>query len=193
MRKKKLKDDEPVPETTEEQADVLDQETPAEAPSPDFQDPETAPDNPPADEGIEREPCAVYPVEEPEPEQQPLFGKADEIINVLETERSSVRLLIGKAYETILKKKGEIADLEKRQANIDKAIEDCRAFGGETKPDAGPLFEPAPETIPAEWETKTPFDETKPAEDEKNPEEEKPFGSISEVPDEAAAPLEPQF
>jgi hypothetical protein len=182
VRKKKLKDDEPIPETTEEQADVLDQETPAEAPSPDFQDPETAPDNPPADEGIEREPCAVYPVEEPEPEQQPLFGKADEIINVLETERSSVRLLIGKAYETILKKKGEIADLEKRQANIDKAIEDCRAFGG-------PIFAAAPETIPAEGETKTPFDEIFPAEGETKPEEEKAFGSISEVPDVQASDI----
>jgi hypothetical protein len=171
MRKKKLKDDDPVPETTEEQADVLDQETPAEAPSPDFQDPETAPDNPPAEVEI-----AAY-APGAEPEQQPLFGKADEIINVLETERSSVRLLIGKAYETILKKKGEIADLEKRQANIDKAIEDCRAF-------SGPLLADAPEPIPAEGETKPPFDETNSAEDEIKPEEEKPFGSISEVPDE---------
>lgn len=46
-RKKKRPDDAPVPASTEEQADVLEEESPPEAPPPDFVNPETAED--PAD------------------------------------------------------------------------------------------------------------------------------------------------
>lgn len=131
MSKKKRPDDEPMPEDLNEQAERLEEEAPPAAPDPDYVNPETV--------VLDGEDDTT-PAESTEPEQQPLFGKADEIINVLETEKISVQALIDRAFDVILKKKGEIFLLEKRKKDIEKAIETLRQPGVSIEPDPGPLF-----------------------------------------------------
>jgi hypothetical protein len=55
-------------------------------------------------------------------EQRPLFGEVDQIVNVLELERSDIKADIAKCYEAIGRKKEEIDILSRRLDLLEAAL-----------------------------------------------------------------------
>ena len=60
--------------------------------------------------------------DEKTPEQVPLFGKADEIVNALELARTDVNIDINRCIEVITKKSDEMKTLTKRREQLDSAL-----------------------------------------------------------------------
>jgi hypothetical protein len=154
-KKKKLKDDDPMPADVQAQADILDMQTPPPAPDPVFKDPDTKdivePAWPPA--GVETL-ASPWLAEAPAVEQMQLFDDNHQIVDELEKFQQEITDQISKAYDAIVKKKIEIGILDGRKANIKVAIDMALALLGK-EPPAAPKDEAEPESPqPLDGETK---------------------------------------
>jgi hypothetical protein len=155
-KKKKLKDDDPMPADVQAQADILDMQTPPPAPDPVFKDPDTEDvveptGSPDVLETLE----SLVLGEPPAVEQMQLFDDNHQIVDELEKFQQEMTDQISRAYDAIVKKKIEIGILEGRKANIKEAIDMALALLGREAP-AVPKDEAEPEP------PQSPDEETKP-------------------------------